>query len=54
MLGANAPKVVSARHASDDSSSFDLVGPGVRKRTQAGSKTHEADAIPDLGGGGHR
>ena len=41
--GAGAPKVVSAKHASVDGSSFDLVHPEFGN-LRAGSKTHMADA----------
>ena len=45
---ADAPKVVSAKHASVDSSSFDLVVPDLGN-VRAGSKTHIADVSPGLG-----
>ena len=43
--GAGAPNVVSAKHSSVNSSSFDLVPPEFGN-LRAGSKTHIADASP--------
>ena len=48
VYGADAPKLVSAKQASVDSASFDLVAPEFGKR-RAGSKKHIADASPGLG-----
>ena len=47
-MGADAPKVVSAKHASVDSSSFDLLSSEFGN-VQAGSETHVAGASPGLG-----
>ena len=49
MHGTDAPKVASADHTSDDSSSFDLLSSEFGN-VQAESKTHVADPSPGLGG----
>ena len=48
MHSADVPIVASAKHASVDRSSFELVAPEFGN-VQAGSKTHVADASPGLG-----
>ena len=48
MHGTDAPKVASADHTSDDSSSFDLLSSEFGN-VQAESKTHVADPSPGLG-----